>query len=83
MTNYHSTQWLSLLSSYLRTKLFFPRRINSFPTDIRNRKYMHFGKHLVTGRYNRIECYKVFADKNPNLVIGDDVQIMIDVTLHV
>lgn len=76
MTNYHSTQWLSLLSSYLRTKLFFPRaKLIRFPIDIRNRKYMQFGKHLVTGRYNRIECYKVFADKKPNLVIGDDVQI--------
>ena len=58
------------------TKLFFKNaKLVRLPIDIRNRKYMEIGKNLTTGRYNRIECYKVHADKVPYLFIGDDVQI--------
>ena len=76
MTKYHSTQWYGLFLSYLKTKLFFPKaRLIRFPIDIRNRKYIEISRNLTTGRYNRIECYKVFANKTPQLFIGEDVQI--------
>ena len=54
---YHPTQIISLVKSFVLTKLFFSNcRLIRFPIDIRNKRYIIFGKNMTTGRYNRIEC---------------------------
>lgn len=76
MTNYHFTQWPNLFISLIITKIFFPSvRLIRLPIDIRNKKYMIFGQNFTTGRYNRLECYKLWKGKNPKLSIGNNVQI--------
>ena len=72
---YHPTQILSLIKSYILTKIFFPEaKIIRFPIDIRNKRYIKFGKNMTTGRYNRIECYKV-SEKVPSLIFHQNIQM--------
>lgn len=72
---YHITQIPNLLLSFIITKLFFrPAKLIRLPIDLRNYRYILFGKNFTTGRNNRIECYKI--GKNiPKLIIGSNVQI--------
>lgn len=73
---YHYTQLVNLLWSSIATKIFFRKsRLIRLPIDIRNKRFISFGKELVTGRYNRIECYPLLENTIPNLTIGDNVQI--------
>jgi len=74
---YHITQLPNLILSYILTKLLFSKaRLIRLPIDLRGKKYMRFGHNLVTGRYCRIDCPKInLKDKNPELIIGNNVQI--------
>ena len=75
-TRYHITQWFSLLWSWLLTRLIFRNaKIVRLPIDLRNREYIRIGKNFIAGRYNRIECYKTDTYGEPNLFIGENVQI--------
>lgn len=72
---YHITQIPNLILSYFITKIFFQKcKLIRIPINIRNYKYMSFGKNFVTGRNCRLECYKI-NDKTPSLSIGNNVQI--------
>ena len=73
---YHMSQWLSLIRSLIWTKIFFrPSRLIRLPIDLRNRRFIVFGKNFTAGRYNRLECYQVNKSFKPLLIFGDDVQI--------
>ena len=72
---YHITQLPNVVYSFIITKIFFRKsRLIRMPIDIRNYKYMEFGRRFTAGRYCRIECYKQ-GEIKPNLIIGSDVQI--------
>ena len=64
----------------IKTKIFFPKaRIIRFPFDIRGKKYIKYGKNFTTGIGCRIEVYNfnngISDGKNPQLIIGNNVQI--------
>lgn len=64
-----------LVIHLIRTKLFFKEcRLIRFPIDIRNRKYIDFGKGLTTGINCRIEAYPVKSTSN-TILFGKNVQI--------
>jgi lipopolysaccharide O-acetyltransferase len=72
---YHPTQIISLVKSFVLTKLFFSNcRLIRFPIDIRNKRYIIFGKNMTTGRYNRIECYKR-GGKIPKLIFHENIEM--------
>lgn len=76
MKKYHFSQWLSLLISFVLTKLLFPKaRLIRFPIDIRNFRYISLNNGFTTGRYNRIECHIFEYLPPPRLVFGKNVQI--------
>ena len=64
----------------IKTKIFFPKaRLIRFPFDIRGKKYIKYGKNFTTGVGCRIEAYnfnnRISDGKNPQLIIGNNVQI--------
>ena len=64
----------------IKTKIFFPKaRLIRFPFDIRGKKYIKYGKNFTTGVGCRIEAYnfnnRISDRKNPQLIIGNNVQI--------
>ena len=64
----------------IKTKIFFPKaRLIRFPFDIRGKKYIKYGRNFTTGVGCRIEAYnfnnEISDEKNPQLIIGDNVQI--------
>lgn len=72
---YHITQLPNLILSFIITKIFFnPARLVRLPIDLRNYRFISFGKNFTTGRNNRFECYKI-GNKTPKLVFDSNVQI--------
>lgn len=64
----------------IKTKIFFPKaRLIRFPFDIRGKKYIKYGKNFTIGVGCRIEAYnfnnRISDGKNPQLIIGNNVQI--------
>ena len=64
----------------IKTKIFFPKaRLIRFPFDIRGKKYIKYGRNFTTGAGCRIEAYNfnngISSGKNPQLIIGNNVQI--------
>jgi len=64
----------------IKTKIFFPKaRLIRFPFDIRGKKYIKYGRNFTTGVGCRIEAYNfnngISSGKNPQLIIGNNVQI--------
>ena len=64
----------------IKTIIFFPKaRLIRFPFDIRGKKYIKYGKNFTTGVGCRIEAYnfnnRISDGKNPQLIIGNNVQI--------
>lgn len=67
---------LRVLISLLYTKLFFPNaRLIRLPIDIRNRKYIKFGKNFTSGFGCRIEAFPISDFSKICIDIGDNVQI--------
>lgn len=66
---------LGIVRSLLFTKIIFKSaRLIRLPIDIRNRRYINFGKKLTTGKYCRIEAYPVNG-KKVILSFGYNVQL--------
>src|SRR6266487_4440797 len=67
---------IKLIRNLLGTKLFFPSaRLIRFPIDIRNKRYMDFGKGLTTGIHCRLEAHPKQDQKMPCIRIGKNVQM--------
>lgn len=67
---------LSLVKSYILTKLFYGRcRLVRFPFDIRNRRYINLGVGLTTGFGCRIEAHPIEKQHNDCILFGKNVQI--------
>jgi len=66
---------IRVIISLLYTKLFFPNaRLIRLPIDIRNRKYIKFGKNFTSGFGCRIEAFPKIKE-NIVLQFGNNVQI--------
>lgn len=50
-------------------------RLVRFPVYIRGRRYLKLGKNFTIGRYCRFDLLKLKNSQNPELVIGNNVQI--------
>jgi acetyltransferase-like isoleucine patch superfamily enzyme len=72
---YSLTGFLWLVFCVIRTRLFyFNAKIIRFPIDIRNKRYIKFGKGFTTGVNCRLEAYP--HDGNSTTIqIGENVQI--------
>lgn len=67
---------LRMIINIVRTRIFYrPARLIRFPIDIRNKKYISFGKGFTTGRYCRLEAYPINPEQINCISIGDNVQI--------
>lgn len=68
--------FIRLCNSYLYTKLFFPgSRLIRLPFDIRNRRFIKFGKNLTTGFSCRLEAFAEKKSKDKILILGDNIEI--------
>lgn len=68
---------LKMIWYVINTKIFFPgARIVRFPIDVRNKKYIDFGKNLTTGFGCRIETFPSADNSSKKLLIfGNNVQM--------
>lgn len=75
-SQYNFRDKIYLLFCWLRTRVFFREaRLIRFPLDIRNQKYISFGKGFTTGRCCRIEVCGQHVSGEVCLQIGENVQI--------
>lgn len=65
-----------LIISLVYTKIFFSNaRLIRLPFDIRNRRYIKFGKQFTTGFGCRIEAFPMDGNESICIKIGDNVQL--------
>lgn len=68
--------FIKLTLSFIYTKLYFPQaKIIRLPFDVRNKKYIKFGKNFTSGFGCRIEAYPSSKEIETCIFIGDNVQI--------
>jgi lipopolysaccharide O-acetyltransferase len=68
---------LKLIFYTINTKLFFrPARLIRLPFEIRNRKFIKWGRGFTTGKYCRLEAHPLNVKSKDNCIrIGDNVQL--------
>ncbi|NSL89790.1 acetyltransferase [Chitinophaga sp. Mgbs1] len=77
LTKYGLRGSIRLILTVINTRLFLkPARLVRLPFEIRNRKFIKWGKGFTTGRYCRLEAHPLDGNKGECCIsIGENVQL--------